>query len=85
MRLGLSGSFGLAWVHSSGLSAVGFIGVRVGSLGRAYVSPGIFGFACVQLGLHMGGQVYSGSRGFNPAQIGVAGFIRVPVGSLGCA
>ena len=79
----------------------GFILVPVGSLRRAYWSSGPFLYAWVHSLALSGRHVHSGTRGFTFARlvvatsirvglgslrrIGVSGFIRVRVGSLGRA
>ena len=45
------------------LGVLGFIRVRGGSLGGAYVSPGSLVFACVHYGAPLDRRVYSGSQG----------------------
>ena len=61
---------------------VGFIGVRVGSIGRAQGSSGLFGFAWVHSGTPMCLRVHSGSREFTLAHIEIVGFIPFRVGPL---
>ena len=63
------------------LEVVGFIGVRIGSLVRAWRSSDSFGFAWVHLEARCD-RFYAGSRGFTQARIGVVGLIGVRVGSL---
>ena len=63
----------------------GFIQVRVGALGRAYWSPGLFRFAWVQPGAPTGRRVNSCSLRFSQARVVVARFIVVRLGSLGLA
>ena len=68
------------------LGVVAFIRFRVGSLGRAKLSLGLFRFAWVHSGaLRFRCRVQSDSRGFAPARIAVVVFIPVRVGSLGSA
>ena len=55
------------------LGVVGFIGVRAGSVGRAYASPWYALFRA---------RGYSGSRGFTFASLGVGDFIRVSTPAL---
>ena len=75
---------------------VALIRVPVHSLRRAYKSLGSFEFAWVHSGapvsfmfvwFHLGDPrcvlYYSSSRGLTPARLGVVGFMRVGVGSLG--
>ena len=59
---------------------VGFIRVRIGSLGRAIGSLGSFGFTWVLSGPPRSRRVHSRSRSFTREGLGVFGFIRVRVG-----
>ena len=59
--------------------------VRLGSHWRTYWSPGSFGLARVHSCVTTGRRVHSGSRGFNPARIGVSVFILIGVRPIGYA
>ena len=63
------------------LEVAGDITVRVGSLGRPYVSSGPFGFACVPSGASNGRRVHSGSCTFTQALLWVTEIIGFHVGS----
>ena len=85
----LRGANSGGWVHSvsRGFTAVhlgiGFIRVRVGSLGYAYISSsGSLGLPWVHSSALRGRRVHSGLRGFTRAHVVVVGFIRVLVDSL---
>ena len=59
--------------------------VRVGSLGRAYRSPGSFGFTRGHSDTRNCLPVYSDSRGFTRERVEFGGINPFRVGSLGCA
>ena len=81
VRLGLHSAHRGGRVHSGALSApTVFIHVHVCSLVHALVSTGS---SWVHSGARSGRLVYSVSRGFIRACVGVAGSIRIPVDSLG--
>ena len=93
---GHSGAPRDGWVHSGApichsgllgftlarLVVARFIRFRSGSLWHAYWSPGSFGFTWVHTGARSGRRVHSRSPGFSRANLGVAGCIRVRVGSF---
>ena len=67
-------SRGFAWMR---LGDVGFILVLVGSIRRAYMSSGLFGFAWVYSGARRVRRGYSGSRGFTGAHLMFVEYVRV--------
>ena len=58
--------------------------VGMGSVGRSKMLLSSFWFAWIRSGAPRGRRVHSGYLGFTWVRLGVFGFIRIPVGSLGC-
>ena len=63
-------------------AVVGFIWVRVGSLGGAKEASCSFVFIWVHSGAPSGGQDQLGSLGFTQARLGVVWFILIRLGSF---
>ena len=70
---------GLTWAR---LGVAVLILDRLESLGRAYVSPGSFGFAWVHAGERRSSRAHSGSRRLTWEGVKDNGFFRVRLGSL---